>query len=97
MIDKIYLDNYCFNRPYDDQINLLNRMETEAKFFIQELILGEKVELAWSFVLDYENSDNPFEERRIRIADWREVAVAGCDLCDEMVNHAERLMRFGLR
>jgi len=33
---RLYLDNCCFNRPYDDQSNLLNRMETEAKLFIQE-------------------------------------------------------------
>jgi hypothetical protein len=35
---KIYMDNCCFNRPYDDQRNLINRMETEAKLFVQGLI-----------------------------------------------------------
>jgi len=38
---KVYLDNCCFNRPYDDQNNLLVFMETEAKLFIQELIYWE--------------------------------------------------------
>ena len=31
---KLYLDNCCFNRPFDDQSQLLVRLETEAKLFI---------------------------------------------------------------
>jgi len=33
---KLYLDNCCFNRPFDDQSQMLVRLETEAKLFIQE-------------------------------------------------------------
>ncbi|MFO7884916.1 MAG: hypothetical protein R6U68_08850 [Desulfobacteraceae bacterium] len=32
---KIYLDNCCFNRPFDDQTSLRIRLETEAKLDIQ--------------------------------------------------------------
>ena len=28
---KLYLDNCCFNRPFDDQSQLRIRLETEAK------------------------------------------------------------------
>jgi len=28
---RLYLDNCCFNRPYDDQTFLLVQLETEAK------------------------------------------------------------------
>jgi len=28
---KLYLDNYCFNRPFDDQTQIRIRLETEAK------------------------------------------------------------------
>ena len=39
---KLYLDNCCFNRPFDDQGFIKIRLETEAKLFIQEKIkLGE--------------------------------------------------------
>ena len=82
----LYLDNCCFNRPYDDQGNLINRMETEAKLFIQDLIRLRKIELAWSFVLDYENNDNPFEERRFRIGEWRKLAAADCDLSEDILD-----------
>lgn len=34
--NRIYLDNCCFNRPYDDQLNLNIHLEAEAKLFIQK-------------------------------------------------------------
>jgi hypothetical protein len=33
----VYLDNCCYNRPFDDQSNLLVRIETETKMQIQEI------------------------------------------------------------
>jgi hypothetical protein len=33
---KIYLDNCCFNRPFDDQNDIVVRLEMEAKLFIQQ-------------------------------------------------------------
>jgi len=94
---KIYLDNCCFNRPYDNQDNLLVYLETEAKLFVQDLILNEKLELVWSFVLDYENNDNPFEERKISISSWKNLAIIDCDLCDEIADTAKYLMKCGLK
>jgi len=32
---KVYLDNCCFNRPFDNQNQVRIRIETEAKLFIQ--------------------------------------------------------------
>jgi predicted nucleic acid-binding protein len=72
-------------------------METEAKLFIQGLVKQRKIELAWSFVLDFENNDNPFEERRLRIGEWRKLAIVDCDLNDEIAGWAETLMERGLR
>lgn len=37
---RIYLDNCCFNRPFDDQNQLRIRLETEAKLGIQEEIFS---------------------------------------------------------
>lgn len=30
----IYLDNCCFNRPYDDQTQLRVSLETQAKMYV---------------------------------------------------------------
>jgi predicted nucleic acid-binding protein len=43
--------------------------------FIQAKILAGEIELAWSYILDFENSANPFPERRWSIAQWKAVAV----------------------
>ncbi|WP_266097363.1 hypothetical protein [Thiothrix litoralis] len=34
----IYLDMCCFNRPFDDQTQLLVHLQTQAKLFVQENI-----------------------------------------------------------
>jgi len=66
---KIYLDNCCFNRPFDDQSQIKIRIETEAILYIQEKIIDKKFDLVRSYMLDYENSFNPFVEKRISIED----------------------------
>jgi hypothetical protein len=71
----IYLDNCCFNRPFDDQKQIRIRIETEAKLFIQEEIFAGKFRLAWSYILDYENAANPFLERKETIGNWKKRAV----------------------
>ena len=66
----IYLDNCCYNRPYDDQTSESIRLESEAKLFIQDCIKRNIFDLAWSFILDFENSANPFDERRDSIGSY---------------------------
>ncbi len=52
---KIYLDNCCFNRPYDDQSQVRISLETQAKLYIQNLIKEDKLKLVSSYMLWYEN------------------------------------------
>ena len=61
---KVYLDNCCYNRPYDDQTQTRISIETQAKLQIQRMIKEKKLELSSSYVLMYENSRNPFESRK---------------------------------
>jgi predicted nucleic acid-binding protein len=72
----IYLDNCCYNRPFDDQKQNRIQIETEAKLYIQREILNGKFRLAWSYILDYENDANPFPERRETIANWKNHATS---------------------
>ena len=94
---KVYLDNCCFNRPFDDQSSLIIFLETEAKLHVQELIRQGELSLLWSFVLDYENSRNPFAEVRNRVSEWKKLAACDCDLSDEIAEIAGELMKLGLR
>lgn len=56
----IYLDNCCFNRPYDDQEHVNVFLETQAKLYIQENILTGRFKLVWSYILQFENDQNPY-------------------------------------
>lgn len=94
---RVYLDNCCFNRPFDEQVSAVIRLETDAKLHIQELIRSGELELCWSFILDYENAANPFDEVRNRIKEWKSLAVADCALSDEISDKAAQLMKHGLR
>jgi predicted nucleic acid-binding protein len=71
---RLYLDNCCFNRPFDDQQALTIRLETEAKLHIQAAVRSGEYKLGWSYVLSYENGANPLGERRTEIQRWEEIA-----------------------
>jgi predicted nucleic acid-binding protein len=49
-------------------------LETEAKLRIQQLILNNELDLIWSFILHYENNDNPYSDKKERIASWEFIA-----------------------
>ncbi|MBR1657382.1 MAG: hypothetical protein IJ697_02815 [Synergistaceae bacterium] len=55
---RIYLDNCCYNRPYDDQSQIRISLETQAKLFIQKQVESGRIELVSSYVLTAENSMN---------------------------------------
>jgi len=61
---KLYLDNCCFNRPYDDQQQTRIHLESLAKLHVQQSIVKNELDFVWSFVLEYENSKNTFQLRR---------------------------------
>jgi len=94
---RVYLDNCCFNRPYDNQSFLKVKLETQSKLSIQQLILDKKLELAWSFILEYENDMNPFIERKRQIGTWQKLAVIDCDLTSEILSKSKELAKLGLR
>ena len=70
-----------YNRSFDDRI----RLETAAIEGIFELAESGTLELVWSFMLDYENSLNPQEERK----EWAEL-LSG--LCIHRIAPAPRIL-----
>lgn len=94
---RVYLDNCCFNRPFDDQRQTRVRLEAEAKLCIQEHIRGGTLELAWSYILDFENAANPFEERRTTINEWRQYATIDVEEMATILQQANALVGLGLK
>jgi len=94
---KVYLDNCAYNRPFDDQRDIVVHIETMAKLVIQQMVKDNKLELLWSDVLDYENNDNPFEERRVKIAEWESYASGKIEISDAIIEQAKAYIKVGLR
>lgn len=94
---RVYLDNCCFKRPFDDQRQARVRLEAEAKLWIQEQIRSGMLELVWSYMLDFENAANPFEERRTTMSGWRQYAARDVEATAMILQRATILAGRGLK
>lgn len=97
---RVYLDNCCFNRPYDDQSYVSVSLEAQAKLYIQDLIRNGQLEMATSYMLVYENGQNPYEMRKTAITKFIEdnttVYVSAAKLNDVSVL-AHEIMKTGVK
>lgn len=97
---KIYLDNCCFNRPYDDQTQIRISLETQAKLYVQELVKKKKLDLVTSYVLWYENSQNPYETKRVAIGEFiqrNSCEYIDIDKSDIIKSKAEEIITTGIK
>jgi predicted nucleic acid-binding protein len=94
---RIYLDNCCFNRPYDDQTQIKIWLETEAKLYIQNLVFKNEIELVWSFILKYENSRNVFKNKKEAIAQWENLSSFFVEKSEEIRILAKEIVMTGIK
>lgn len=96
---KIYLDNCCFNRPYDDQSQITVFLEAQAKLYIQQLILLGDIDFVSSFILDWENGNNKYLDRRTYIASFQKNAVEYIDIskANDIIALAEPIAASGVK
>ena len=97
---KVYLDNCCYNCPYDNQTQLRISLETQAKLQIQRMIMDKTLVLVASYVLLYENSKNPHEMRRNAIRKFLEENVAvyiDVNQGDEVKTLADEIIATGVK
>ena len=81
---RVYLDNCCYNRPFDPQEQLRIRLETEAKLEVQSQMRLGILEYVWSDMLTGEVMDSPYVENREKILPWRFGAVENVHITDEI-------------
>ena len=96
---RVYLDNCCYNRPFDDQKQIRVFLETQAKLHIQNLIGGAKLELAYSYMSVFENRNNPNKDNSKIIEDFFVYAAFFVDPDQEEVveNRAEKIKALGIK
>jgi hypothetical protein len=73
------------------------KLETDAKLGIQDSISKCKIELAWSYMLDFENEQNPFPAKKESIADWKDLARTDIDESKGILSKADTLQALGLK
>ena len=61
------------------------------------LVRSRTLELAWSYMLDFENSANPFEERRVTISGWQQYATIDVEETATILQQANTLVGSGLK
>jgi len=83
---RVYLDACVYNRPFDNQSQPRIWLETLAFTVILQMVELREITLVSSSVLAYENSRNPFPQRRAWINDC--LSLAGHT---QLVNGAIRL------
>lgn len=97
---RIYLDNCCYNRPYDDQTQIRIHLETQAKLYIQNMIRNAELELVTSYMLDYENSKNRFNHKKQTISEFmssNESYYISENRNQEVLNIAKEIVKTGVK
>ncbi|MCH5348069.1 MAG: hypothetical protein J1E40_01990 [Oscillospiraceae bacterium] len=96
---SVYLDNCCYNRPYDNQTQIRVRLETQAKLHIQKLIVEKKINLVYSYISVYENLKNPDITRRLSITDFFNHAAVFVDTSksDKVTEIAAQIIETGVK
>ncbi len=64
---------------------------------VQKDIIEGKHDLIWSFILGYENEQNPFDMRKSAISEWRGLARSSVALNDNIFHYAETLLVKGIK
>ena len=77
---RIYLDNCCYNRPFNNQTQVKVFLETVAKLSIQQKMHAGEVEYVWSSVLEFEIRKSKFVDRASRILPWASGAVVNVEV-----------------
>lgn len=94
---KVYLDNCCFNRMFDDQSNQIIVLEAIAVEYILLKIVHGDIYFVWSFVLDYENGNNPFKDKSKIISKWKSKAYNFIEKNDNILIFAKKYIDMGLK
>lgn len=96
-MSKIYLDMNIYNRPFDDQTQVRIRLETIAIFSVLQGIKNGDHTLLWSFMIEYENSLNSYDDVKLEIEMASSLASENIPSDDDIVSIAKDFERRGIK
>ena len=83
------------NRSFDNQSDLIVRLQTEAKLHVQDMIRVGALSLIWSAIIDVENTAKPDVNRKVAIADWQQLGVVDVAVNERVEEAAAMLAKIG--
>lgn len=89
---RLYFDMNIYNRIFDDQNQFRIKLETIAILSLFELIEKGKYALNWSFMLEFENTNNPYPSRRLHIQKVSGVCSSKIEPSTEILELAKQIM-----
>ena len=97
---KIYLDNCCYGRPFDDLTQEKIKNEATAKMYIQSLVKYKSLALYSSFMLLYEINESPSEKNKEHILQFVNEYSSfhiGEDKKSEVITVSKEIMETGIK
>lgn len=97
---KIYLDNCCYGRPFDDNSNETVKLESDATLYIREKIIHNELDLVTSFMIHYENEQKPDEHQKRDIEKffktYRKLHI-GVEFAETLTDIVQSIMFAGIK
>ncbi len=94
---RIYLDNCCLNRPFDDQNSDRIRMESEAVLIIVKWAQNDKIHLLASDISLFEIQKTPNFVRKTQLKGYIRYFKEIIKINDKIRKRAEELKKFGFK
>lgn len=94
---RLYLDMNIYNRPFDDQSQVRIKLETIAINSILKTIKDGKFKLLWSFMLEFENSLNPYDDVRMEVEMVSKLAAEYVNMSDGILKSAKEMEAAGVK
>ncbi|MDR0197305.1 MAG: hypothetical protein LBI36_03700 [Oscillospiraceae bacterium] len=97
---RIYFDNCCLNRPFDNQKQLSVNLETRAKLHIQGCVKTKQAELVSSYVLSVEINKIREPYKRNSISDFLNgnmSAYVGADSKELVLSLYDEITQTGIK
>lgn len=90
---KVYLDNCCYNRPFDDQTQERIHLESEAVLSILKMGQINKYEIVGSNVLELEMERMHDEDKKQKVKELYEVIDTSILYTDKIRERSKEIMQ----
>ena len=96
-MELIYLDASALNRVFDDQSQSKIYLQSSAMIIIFQLIQEGMIEIASSDILQFENSKNPYLERKTFVNFILSKAKLYQKINEDILNRARQIKALGIK